>query len=173
MPSDSPVLGVVVLIRHGDRQGEQRLPRYRRRGDADHHPRFLPGPDDGAHTRALISRCEFTPFQYTASSTAITALGAQQEFALGQALRTLYLNASSPAYIRDISTGPFQQAQVAIAADAGGEGGVIYDSAVALTQGLWPATTLFNTSLANGTVVSSPLGGYQVRDLSPARLNLR
>jgi prostatic aicd phosphatase len=56
----------------------------------------------------------------------------------------------------------FQQAQVAIAADAGGEGGVIYDSAVALTQGLWPATSLFNSSLANGTVIQSPLDGYQV-----------
>lgn len=46
-------------------------------------------------------------------------------------------------------------------ADAGGEGSVIYDSAVALTQGLWPATSSSNTTLANGTTVVSPLGGYQ------------
>jgi hypothetical protein len=46
-------------------------------------------------------------------------------------------------------------------ADAGGEGSVIYDSAVAFTQGAWPATTTSNTTLANGTVVVSPLGGYQ------------
>ena len=38
---------------------------------------------------------------------------------------------------------------------------VILDSAVALTQGLWPATPLQNITLANGTTITSPLGGYQ------------
>lgn len=129
--------------------------------------RFLSGPNDG--TRARADRACIDPtdtHQYTASSTVITTVGAQEEYALGQTLRALYLNASSPSYIQGISTGVFQQSQVTISADAGGEGGVIYDSAVALTQGLWPATSLFNSSLANGTIVSSPLGGYQVRDLS-------
>ena len=46
-------------------------------------------------------------------------------------------------------------------ADAGGEGSVIYDSAVSFTQGAWPATTASNTTLANGTTIVSPLGGYQ------------
>ena len=48
-----------------------------------------------------------------------------------------------------------------VRADAGGEGGVIFDSAIALTQGLWPPTPLQSTVLANGTNVTSPLSGYQ------------
>jgi hypothetical protein len=71
---------------------------------------------------------------YTASATAITAVGAQEEYQLGQALRALYINASSPADVAGLSHDLFVQSQVAIQADAGGEGGVIFDSTVALTQ---------------------------------------
>lgn len=46
-------------------------------------------------------------------------------------------------------------------ADAGGERGVIFDSSISVVQGLWPATTNYNTTLANGTTVVAPLGGYQ------------
>jgi hypothetical protein len=130
--------------------------------------RFLSGPDDGAppppYGRAARIRLTHACFiQYTASATAITALGALEEFALGQLLRSIYLNASSPSYIKGISTGVLQQNQVALAADAGGEGGVIFDSAVALAQGLWSPTNAANSSLANGTSVVGPLNGYQVR----------
>lgn len=48
-------------------------------------------------------------------------------------------------------------------ADAGGERGVIYDSAVALLQGLYPANTNYTTDLANGSVITGALSGYQVR----------
>ena len=87
----------------------------------------------------------------------------QQEFQLGSLLRARYLNASSPFFIDGISNSSslFQQNQVQVRADAGGEGGVIWDSAVALTQGLWPPSTSSGTTLADGTRVSSPLGGYQ------------
>jgi hypothetical protein len=130
--------------------------------------RFLSGPDDGAppppYGRAARIRLTHACFiQYTASATAITALGALEEFELGQLLRSIYLNASSPSYIKGISTGVLQQNQVALAADAGGEGGVIFDSAVALAQGLWPPTNAANSSLANGTSVVGPLNGYQAR----------
>ncbi|CAE6427058.1 unnamed protein product [Rhizoctonia solani] len=124
--SSERVLGVVLLTRHGDRQG------------------FYQSPDN------------YTPVQ-----TAITPLGLVQEYQLGQLIRSLYFNPSSPSVISGISTGLFDQNQVRIRADAGGEGGVIYDSAVALSQGLWPAATAFNTTLANGTTVIAPLNGYQ------------
>ncbi|CEL55216.1 hypothetical protein RSOLAG1IB_01224 [Rhizoctonia solani AG-1 IB] len=124
--SSDRVLGVVLLTRHGDRQG------------------FYQSPDN------------YTPVQ-----TAITPLGLVQEYQLGQLIRSLYFNASSPSAISGISTGLFDQNQVHIRADAGGEGGVIYDSTVALSQGLWPAATAFNTTLANGTTVIAPLNGYQ------------
>ncbi|KAI0373828.1 phosphoglycerate mutase-like protein [Pilatotrama ljubarskyi] len=125
---ESTVLGVVVLARHGDRQG------------------FYQDPET-----------------YTASSTVITPLGEQQEFQLGSLLRSIYLNASAATYIQGIanSSSLFQPNQVVVRADAGGEGGVIVDSAIALTQGLWPATPKASTQLADGTNVTSPLGGYQ------------
>ncbi|CAE6456962.1 unnamed protein product [Rhizoctonia solani] len=122
----STVLGVVLLTRHGDRQG------------------FYQSPES------------YTPVQ-----TAITPLGLVQEYQLGQLIRSLYFNASSPSVISGISTGLFDQNQVRIRADAGGEGGVIFDSAVALSQGVWPAANAFNTTLANGTTVVAPLNGYQ------------
>lgn len=62
-----------------------------------------------------------------------------------------------------MSTGLFNQAQVLVRADGGGERGVIFDSAVSLVQGLWPATTDYNTTLANGSTIVGPLNGYQVR----------
>jgi hypothetical protein len=124
--TDSQVLGVILLARHGDRLG------------------FYQDPET-----------------YIASATAITALGNQQEFGLGAQIRSLYMNASSPSYIQGISTGLFNQSQVHVRADAGGEAGVIFDSAISLVQGLWPATTNYNTTLANGTTIVGPLGGYQ------------
>lgn len=126
--SNDTVIGIVLLARHGDREG------------------FYQDP----HT-------------YTASATAITPLGTEQEFQLGSLLRSLYLDPSSPTFIQGInnSTSLFNQSQVQVRADAGGEGGVIFDSSVALLQGLWPPTPLSNTTLANGTTVTSPLGGYQ------------
>ncbi|CAE7180550.1 unnamed protein product [Rhizoctonia solani] len=123
---NSTVLGVVLLTRHGDRQG------------------FYQSPDN------------YTPVQ-----TAITPLGLVQEYQLGQLIRSLYFTATSPSLISGISTGLFDQNQVRIRADAGGEGGVIFDSAVALSQAVWPAATTFNTTLANGTTVVAPLDGYQ------------
>ncbi|KAH9950621.1 phosphoglycerate mutase-like protein [Amylocystis lapponica] len=125
---DSTVIGVVVLARHGDRQG------------------FYQDPDT-----------------YTASSTAITALGEQQEWQLGWLLRSLYLNISSPSYIQGATplTDLFNVSQVQVWADGGDEGGVIVDSAAALVQGLWPATPTDSTTLANGSTIVSPLGGFQ------------
>lgn len=60
-----------------------------------------------------------------------------------------------------MSTGLFDQTQVLVRADSGGERGVIFDSSISVVQGLWPATTTSNTTLANGTTVVGPLGGYQ------------
>jgi hypothetical protein len=56
----------------------------------------------------------------------------------------------------------FNQSQVQVRADAGGEAGVIFASALSLVQGLWPATMSYNTTLANRTTVVRPLGRYQV-----------
>lgn len=112
------------------------------------------------------------PETYTATATQITPLGNQQEFLLGSYLRSLYLNQSSPSYIAGMSTGLFNPSQVYIQADFGDENGVVYDSCVSLTQGLWPATLSNNITLANGTTITAPLGGYQYIPIETVDPNL-
>lgn len=48
-----------------------------------------------------------------------------------------------------------------VRAKAGGEGTVVFDSAIALLQGLFPPNSRNRITLADGTVVTAPLGGYQ------------
>jgi lysosomal acid phosphatase len=43
----------------------------------------------------------------------------------------------------------------------GGEGPVVFDCAIALLQGLFPPTPKNRIVLANDSVVTAPLGGYQ------------
>jgi hypothetical protein len=54
-----------------------------------------------------------------------------------------------------------QNDQVVVHAKAGGEGTAIFDSAIAVLQGLFPPTPNNLIELANGTKVVTPLGGYQ------------
>lgn len=131
MSTDSQLLGVIVMARHGDRLG------------------FYQNPDS-----------------YTASNTEITPLGNQQSFQLGEYLRSRYMDGSSRYFIQNISQGLVDPYQILIRADGGGEGDVIYDSAVSTMQSLWPANTAYNETLANGTFVVGPLNGYQVRNRS-------
>lgn len=51
--------------------------------------------------------------------------------------------------------------ELRVHAKAGGEGPVIFDSAIALLQGLYPPNPNNKIVLANDTTVISPLGGYQ------------
>ncbi|KAI0768868.1 phosphoglycerate mutase-like protein [Irpex lacteus] len=125
MSTDSKILGLVLIARHGDRQGFYQ-----------------------------------DPTTYTASATSITPLGETQEFALGDLVRTTYLDPNGPEYI-GASSPLFNQSQFWARADAGGEGGVIFDSAIAVTQGLFPPNPRNSITLANGTNVTSPFSGYQ------------
>ncbi|TFK66483.1 phosphoglycerate mutase-like protein [Pluteus cervinus] len=101
------------------------------------------------------------PNTYDVSFTTITPLGEVQEFQLGSLIRSIYLNSSSPSFIQGINNTIVDQSQIDARADGSDEGGVIINSAIALLQGLFPATPAANIMLANGTTVTSPLGGYQ------------
>jgi len=133
---DSKILGVLLLIRHGDRQG------------------FYQDPND-----------------YTASNTAITPLGNVEELQLGTQLRSIYLNSSSPSVI-PINNTIAQGTQYLIRADGGGERGVIFNSAVSLLQGLFPPTPTYADTLANGSNVVGPFGGYQYLQIASVDPNV-
>lgn len=100
-------------------------------------------------------------------SYSLSVFGPQiQEYQLGTLLRNKYFDPASSSYIQGIEGGNtsslVDSEQVLLYADASDEGGVIYDSAIALSQGLWPgAGSASNSTLANGTTVISPLNGYQ------------
>lgn len=89
-----------------------------------------------------------------------------EEFQLGQFLHQRYLDESSPNFIQGINNTIADENQFRARADAGGEAGVIYNSALALLQGLFPPTLKFSETLGNGTNVTAPFNGYQVDEHS-------
>ncbi|KAI5480071.1 hypothetical protein MNV49_002036 [Pseudohyphozyma bogoriensis] len=105
-----------------------------------------------------------SPSTYTATATQITPLGEAQEYQLGDLMRRTYADPTSEWAVTNLSYPAMAPSQLNSTVDGGGEGGVIYDSAVAFWQGFYPPTTLGNassTTLANGTTITSPLNGYQ------------
>ncbi|KAK0551623.1 hypothetical protein OC846_003219 [Tilletia horrida] len=90
---------------------------------------------------------------YTASLTNLTVLGYLQELQNGADIRAHYIADGAPSQIQGIASVKAENVQMNVVADAGGEGGVIMESAAAALQGLYP---IFNDSLplANGTTVS-------------------
>ncbi|CAK5284334.1 unnamed protein product [Mycena citricolor] len=111
------------------------------------------------------------PTTYTPTGTVITPLGTQQELQLGSILRSRYLNASSPLFVRGINSSLVNANQIHVRADAGGESGVIYDSAVAMLQGLFPANANYTTSLSNGSVIEGAESGYQYVPIETVETN--
>ncbi|KIK95402.1 hypothetical protein PAXRUDRAFT_11471 [Paxillus rubicundulus Ve08.2h10] len=104
------------------------------------------------------------PYTYAPSFTESTALGAAESFQLGSYLKSTYLDSSSPLHILDMPldpSHPIPPSRVHVHAKSGGEGAAIFDSGIALLQGMFPPTPLNKVPLANGTTVVAPLGGYQ------------
>ncbi|KAJ6461590.1 histidine phosphatase superfamily [Mycena vitilis] len=101
------------------------------------------------------------PKSYAPSLTDSTALGVSDLHTLGTELRATYLTPGSSSFISDISGDIADTQQVKVRVKAGGEGTVVFDSATALLQGLFPPNPKNKITLANGQVVTAPLGGYQ------------
>lgn len=64
-----------------------------------------------------------------------------QNYALGQMLRNIYADDLSSAAIPGLSNTTLVASQINSTADGGGEGGVIFDSAIAMWQGFYPPIT--------------------------------
>ncbi|KAI9465215.1 phosphoglycerate mutase-like protein [Lactarius psammicola] len=101
------------------------------------------------------------PVSYKSSHTDSTPLGEVQAFQLGSQLRKEYFDQSSANYIHNVRTDLVDLDQVHARIKNGGEGRVVFDSTIALLQGLFPPTTKNTIELANETKVTAPLGGYQ------------
>ncbi|KAJ6452638.1 histidine phosphatase superfamily [Mycena sanguinolenta] len=101
------------------------------------------------------------PKTYAPSLTDSTAFGVSDLHLLGTQLREEYLTPGSASFISTISGDIADTQEVKVRAKAGGEGSVVFDSAIALLQGLFPPNPKNKITLANGESVSAPLGGYQ------------
>ncbi|KAJ7590398.1 histidine phosphatase superfamily [Mycena floridula] len=111
------------------------------------------------------------PKTYAGALTETTALGEVQSHQLGTLLRKTYFDSSSSSYISGMSTELVDNKEVKVRVKAGGEGTVVFDSAIALLQGLYPPNPKNKIVLANGDTVVAPLGGYQyvpVETVEPA-----
>ncbi|KAF8959984.1 histidine phosphatase superfamily [Flammula alnicola] len=101
------------------------------------------------------------PFTYAASETETTALGEVESNHLGTLIRSTYFDSRSPSYIEGIRSDLVDNNEVKVRVKAGVEGSVVFDSAIALLQGLFPPNPNNKIVLANETTVVAPLGGYQ------------
>jgi hypothetical protein len=101
------------------------------------------------------------PNTYAASNAETTALGEVESHSLGALLRSIYLDSSSPSYIEGVRSDLVDNNELKVRVKAGMEGTVVFDSAIALLQGLFPPNKNNRIVLANETTVVAPLGGYQ------------
>lgn len=140
------VLGVLVIARNGDRDEFHQDPKT-------YQPEFTESTPLGAVSTSLDLRLtdvhEFPPTLQSESHQ------------LGSFLREVYLTSSSPSYISGMKPDIVDTHELRVHAKAGGEGAVIFDSTIALLQGLYPPNPENKITLANDTTVIAPLGGYQ------------
>ncbi|KAF7966828.1 hypothetical protein HWV62_36931 [Athelia sp. TMB] len=108
-------------------------------------------------------RSEFyqDPKTYAPEFTETTPLGEVQSHQLGSLLRNDYFNKDSASFVQGIKSDLIDTHQISVKVKAGGEGPVVFDSAIATLQGLFPPTPKNEMTLANGTTIIAPLGGYQ------------
>lgn len=113
-------------------------------------------------TPPLWARFDNTHFAHVLSIDLLIGGHVQvQAFQLGSILRKEYFDDSSPNYIHNVRTDLVNLDQVHARIKNGGEGRVVFDSTISLLQGLFPPTPYNTIVLANETVITAPLGGYQ------------
>ncbi|OIW28558.1 histidine acid phosphatase [Coniochaeta ligniaria NRRL 30616] len=89
----------------------------------------------------------------------LTPLGTEQVFASGSYYRDLYVSSAATSQIQSISPTVPKLSQISVTAPIDN---VLQNSAQVFLQGLYPpAGSASAETLANGTKVQSPLGGYQ------------
>src|SRR2546423_3188240 len=93
--------------------------------------------------------------------TNLTELGYEEIFTSGTYFRNRYIAEAASSRIHGINSNLVKQSQITVSAPLDT---VLQNSALAFTQALYPPVgeTLGSNTLRNGTVVQSPLNGYQL-----------
>lgn len=100
-----------------------------------------------------------TPKSFPPAS--LTDLGYQQVHSSGDFYRNRYIDAGASSAVFGVSSDLVKNSQLTVEAPVDT---VLQNSAVGFLQGLYPpvGATLGSQTLANGTTVEAPLGGYQL-----------
>lgn len=141
----SKVLGVIVIARNGDRYNYYQDPKTYAASNTE--------------TTALGVVCIVSTY-FRSMSQKLCACQVESH-QLGTTLRSTYFDSTSPSYIQGMRTDLVDNSEVHVRVKAGVEGTVVFDSAIALLQGLFPPNPMNKIKLANETTVVAPLGGYQ------------
>lgn len=148
--SHDTVRGVVVITRAGDHIGYEQNPINYKSGPTECTPL-------GEVLSLHLHQLPINAYEYPHSATCPQV----QSFDLGSNLRERYFDPSSPDVIRDVRHDLVELDKVHVRVKNGGEGRVVFDSALAMLQGLFPPTEKNRIELANEQVITAPLGGYQ------------
>jgi lysosomal acid phosphatase len=150
----SNVLGVIVIVRNGDRV------------------EYYQNPNDyeatSTETTALGEASSSAHTLYHFVSLNYLSFTQVQSHQLGSLLRSVYLDRNSPSCINNMRSDLVNNREIHVRVKAGGEGTVVFDSAIALLQGLFPPNPNNKIILANETTIVAPMGGYQY---VPGRFN--
>ncbi|KAF8185901.1 phosphoglycerate mutase-like protein [Mycena galopus ATCC 62051] len=112
-----------------------------------------------------------SPTTWDTFNTFITPLGTEQAFQSGTFLRSEYLDPRSPSFIAGISNDIVNIHEVLVRADSSGDGTVFQQSVSAVIQGLYPPTTDYRITLANGSTIVGALGGFQYIPIDAVDMN--
>ncbi|KAJ7481838.1 phosphoglycerate mutase-like protein [Mycena latifolia] len=112
-----------------------------------------------------------SPTTWATFNTFITPLGTSQAFQSGTFLRSEYLNPRSPSFIAGISHDIVNIHEILVRADSSGDGTVFQQSVSAVIQGLYPPTTDYKITLANGSTIVGALGGFQYIPIESVEMN--
>ncbi|KAK4570044.1 hypothetical protein LTR86_003014 [Recurvomyces mirabilis] len=95
----------------------------------------------------------------------LTDLGYQEVYTSGQYYRNRYISSNATYKINGVNADLVKQAQIAVSAPADT---VLQNSAEGFLQALYPpvGTNLDTETLKNGTVITSPMNGYQLIPIS-------
>jgi hypothetical protein len=91
--------------------------------------------------------------------TNLTILGYDEVLSSGAFYNKRYVDAASPNHIAGLSSGIVDNAQLTVSAPLDP---VLQNSAFGFLQGLYPPVGVQTETLANGSTVAAPLGGYQL-----------
>jgi hypothetical protein len=95
--------------------------------------------------------------------TALTSLGYSEVLSSGTYFHNRYVNTSSPLHIVGISSPTVKNSQLSVSAPLDT---VLLTSAEGFLQGLYPPAGALTDTLANGSVVTSPMDGFQLIPIS-------